>query len=67
MATNFGGEDRGQSMAIQSDGKIVVVGYSTAGGTDDFAMARYNADGTLDASFGGAGKVTTDFGGDDFC
>ena len=29
----------------------------------DFALARYNADGSLDTSFDGDGKVTTDFGG----
>jgi uncharacterized delta-60 repeat protein len=33
-----------------------------AGGSGgDFALARYNPDGSLDASFGGDGKVTTDF------
>ena len=30
----------------------------------DFALARYNPDGSLDATFGANGKVTTDFGGD---
>jgi hypothetical protein len=31
----------------------------------DFALARYNADGSLDAIFSGDGKVTTDFAGDE--
>ena len=40
------------------NGKIVVSG--NAGG--DMALARYNSDGSLDTSFDGDGKVTTDFG-----
>jgi uncharacterized delta-60 repeat protein len=48
------------------DGKIVVVGTSIGSGSDeDFAMARYNVDGTLDDSFNATGKVLTDFGGVD--
>jgi uncharacterized delta-60 repeat protein len=61
VTTDFGGFDSAQAVAIQSDGKIVATGSS--GG--DFALARYNADGSLDASFGGGGKVTTDFAGFD--
>jgi uncharacterized delta-60 repeat protein len=57
--------DLAYGMALQPDGKMVVagisfIGISAAGG--DFAVARYNADGTLDSSFGIGGKVTTDFG-----
>jgi uncharacterized delta-60 repeat protein len=44
--------------ALQADGKIVVAG-SSAG---DFAVARLNADGSPDATFGTAGKATVDFG-----
>lgn len=47
-------------VAVQSDGKIVVGG--TAGVVGDFALSRYNNDGSLDATFGTGGKVTTDFG-----
>ena len=65
VTTNYGGDDRGYSLAIQSDGKIVVAGYSNAGGTFDFALARYNTNGSLDTSFSAGGKVTTDFGGSD--
>ena len=61
-------EDYGQATAIQSNGKIVVAGYSFNGNDTDFALARYNSDGTLDTSFDSDGKVTTDFGSsDDFC
>ena len=50
------------SVAIQSDGKIVAAGYSDNGSNDDFALVRYNTDGSLDASFDGDGKVTTAIG-----
>ena len=65
ITTDFtGGEDVAYGLAVQLDGKIVAAG--TAGGYAKFALARYNADGSLDATFGGDGKVTTDFtaGGD---
>jgi uncharacterized delta-60 repeat protein len=44
-------------VAIQTDGRIVVAGKSN----QQFALARYNQDGTLDATFGNGGKVTTAF------
>ena len=55
-------DDVGFSVAIQPDGKTVVAGYSDNGSNDDFALVRYNADGSLDTSFGGTGKVTTPIG-----
>ncbi len=51
-----------RSLAVQSDGKIVAVGHAFNGQDDDFAAVRYNANGTLDASFGIGGKVTTSVG-----
>jgi len=66
VTTDFGGGDQGRAVAIQKDGKIVVTGSSNVEGTDDFAVARYNADGSLDTSFGTGGLVTTNFGGADF-
>jgi uncharacterized delta-60 repeat protein len=53
------GYDEARSMALQSDGKIVVAGYSSKGTHSDFALARYNTDGSLDATFDGDGKLTT--------
>jgi uncharacterized delta-60 repeat protein len=50
------------SVVVQNDGKIVVVGYSQNGSNDDFAVVRYNTDGSLDTSFSGDGKQTTDIG-----
>ena len=61
---NVSGDDTGEAVAIQADGKIVVVG-SSSGGTD-IAVARFATDGTLDATFGGGdGIVVTDINGDD--
>lgn len=52
------------AMAVQPDGKILVAGAAYFADTmADFALARYNADGTLDTSFGDQGVVTTDFAG----
>ena len=58
-----GCNDQAYSVVIQSDGKIVVAGTSNNGSDDDFAVVRYNADGTLDNSFGSSGKATTDLFG----
>ena len=55
--------DVARAVAIQPDGKIVVGGHAGSEGTGDFALARYNSNGTLDTSFGTAGKVTTDLSG----
>jgi len=54
--------DRAFAIAIQPDGRIVVAGDTLiAFGNSDFAVARYDADGLLDNTFGGGtGKVTTD-------
>jgi uncharacterized delta-60 repeat protein len=58
--------DIAKAVAIQDDGKLVVVGtaYKDNDYSDeDFAVARYNPDGTLDQSFGNHGRVRTDFPG----
>ena len=66
VTTDFqsGGNDYGAAVAVQSDGKIVAAGRSY-GTARDFAVARYNSDGSLDTGFGTGGKVTTDFGGNE--
>ena len=58
VVTDFDAADYGYGVAIQADGKIVVAGSSG----DDFALARYNTDGSLDSDFGDGGRVWTDFG-----
>ena len=52
--------DFANGVAIQADGKIVAAGRA-AGRGGRFALVRSNADGTLDRTFGGDGKVTTNF------
>src|SRR5262245_54882076 len=77
VRTDFSGRcDGAYALALQSDGKIVVAGTTGSScslsfgtfahpsyGSGDFALARYNTDGSLDATFGSGGKVTTDFFG----
>ncbi|MFL6605051.1 MAG: hypothetical protein ACJ8R9_27475 [Steroidobacteraceae bacterium] len=63
VLTDFNhGSDIAHAVLIQPDGKIVVGGEAmVAANTSgvDFAIARYNGDGSLDASFGNGGKLTT--------
>jgi uncharacterized delta-60 repeat protein len=58
-----GGGDFANAVALQPDAKIVAVGYSNFGrcspNYDTFALARYEPSGSLDPSFGKAGKVKT--------
>ena len=54
--------DYANSIAIQSDGKIITAGYSYNDSDYDFALARYNSNGSLDNTFGTNGVVTTDVG-----
>lgn len=51
------GYDKGRDLVIQPDGKIVVVGNSADGNFGGISVARYNADGTPDYSFGNSGKT----------
>lgn len=48
-------------LALQTDGKIVVGGYARTSNGDQFALARYNSNGSLDATFDGDGKLLTNF------
>ncbi|MGV3658619.1 MAG: LamG-like jellyroll fold domain-containing protein, partial [Prosthecobacter sp.] len=65
--TAFGGRNAWvQCVAVQGDGKTIVAGHTSNGIDLDFALVRYNANGTLDTSFDGDGRVTTAVGaGDD--
>jgi uncharacterized delta-60 repeat protein len=62
VVTSFGnGEDGASAVVIQPDGKILVAGnINTKTPAGKIALARYNPDGSLDAAFGGDGKLTTD-------
>jgi uncharacterized delta-60 repeat protein len=68
VSTDFVGfEDDAFSVLIQPDGKIVAVGSANDSATFyDFAAARYLSNGTIDTTFGVAGKVRTDFGDQNF-
>jgi uncharacterized delta-60 repeat protein len=65
VVTDFGADDGANGVAVQADGTIVAAGQSSAGvlADLDFALARYNPDGSLDPTFDGDGRVVTDFGG----
>jgi uncharacterized delta-60 repeat protein len=55
--------DAAQSIALQSDGKILVSGYATRdGGVQYFAVVRLRRNGTLDPSFGASGKTYGRYG-----
>lgn len=68
VTTDFDGfNDDAFSLLLQPDGRIVAVGSAkNPANFYDFALARYLANGTLDTSFGTAGKVRTDAGGHNF-
>jgi uncharacterized delta-60 repeat protein len=64
VTTDFkSGEDDATGVALQADGKIVAAGWAGPARSNDyvFAVARYLTGGGLDSSFGGDGKVTTNF------
>lgn len=55
VTTDFGGDDEIYGIALAADGSIIAAGTSD----DSLALARYNANGSLDSTFGSGGKVTT--------
>ena len=66
VITDFGGSNDGYSIALQPDGKLVMAGGRWNGSAYDFALARYNINGSLDTAFDGDGKVITDLGNSEF-
>jgi len=50
---------------VQSNGDTVIAGTAGSAGSESFGVTRYNADGTLDTSFGDNGVANVSFGGDD--
>jgi len=66
VTTDFGTPSAAFALVTQADGRLVAAGVANLGTATgvDFALARYRRDGSLDASFGVGGTVTTDFGGD---
>lgn len=62
---DLGGDDLAKGVAIDSTGRIVVAGRTGPNGSHDVLLARFNSDGSVDATFGGPTGVHTDLGGDD--
>ena len=56
------GPDRASALAVQRDGKLVLVGSASADGRHGWAVARLGPHGKLDPSFGDGGVVVTSFG-----
>jgi uncharacterized delta-60 repeat protein len=64
VTTRFDDESAAQTLAIQPDGRIVVAGIASHPERGwDFALARYNPNGSPDTTFSGDGRLTTDFDG----
>lgn len=67
VRTDISSDDRAKALVIEADGKLIAGGYTGVFGFPtthkDFALVRYNTDGSLDTTFGSSGDVTTDFGG----
>ena len=63
VVTSFGAGSgaQGRDVRVQADGKIIVVGHARG----NFAVARYNTDGTLDTTFSGDGRMLVNFGFED--
>ncbi len=60
VTTNIaGGNDYANSIKVLASGKILVAGYGMVAGSNDFVLVRYNADGSLDTTFGGGDGIVT--------
>ena len=57
---NLGASDLAYGGYLQSDGKMIVVGGARPGATEDFGVARFNSDGSVDTGFGTSGVYTLD-------
>jgi uncharacterized delta-60 repeat protein len=62
VRTKLGDTSFGRDVAIDAAGRIVVIGDSSTGNTEQFAVLRYEPTGALDPTFGGDGKVRTTVG-----
>ena len=63
LTTAIGTFSQGKAVAVDVNDRFVVAGTGRFAGSDDFAVARYEADGSLDSLFGGTGTVNTPVGG----
>jgi uncharacterized delta-60 repeat protein len=61
FSPNFlGSMDQANSLVVEGDGKIILAGVTDRNGSNDFALVRYNTNGTEDQTFGLHGQVVTD-------
>lgn len=65
LSLSHHGDDRGEIVRVQPDGKIIVAATGDYQRKADFVLLRYQANGNLDTSFGNQGKTVIDFGGRD--
>jgi len=61
-----GSDSSTSDVLVLANHKIVITGSAKNGSLSDFALVRLNGNGDFDTTFNGNGKVTIDFGGDDF-
>jgi uncharacterized delta-60 repeat protein len=66
VATPLPGSSAAYAVAVDAQDRIVAAGYAKIGNDDDFAVVRYNVNGSLDTTFGGNGKRTVDMDGAGF-
>src|SRR5262245_25842088 len=64
MTAPIGSDEGAEALVIQPDSKLVISGDSATSDQSVFALLRYQADGTLDRSFGSGGRVATRIGTD---
>lgn len=64
IETESGFDDRGEGIAVQSDGKVLIADSTGGGGGDGFTLIRLGLDGKPDSSFGGDGIVETPIPGE---
>ena len=65
FTSDFGSSDTSaNSLVTQTDGKLVLGGYSFDGTRHDLAVRRLSFDGTIDTTFGNSGWITADLGVD---
>jgi uncharacterized delta-60 repeat protein len=69
VTTDYGGTDTGNKILLQSDGKIITLGFSQLSGSNTRipVITRYNANGAIDNTFGVSGKLLVEIEGFSGC
>jgi uncharacterized delta-60 repeat protein len=68
VSTTFGVQSIINSIQVLGDGKVLAVGWTSLVNSSnrDFAIAKYNEDGSLDNTFGSGGRVFTELGSNEY-